>query len=154
MAIKKAFQPIVDFLEENKDSRVKTILPAITEMCSAKSGGAGGGQNFIKDADGNVTHIYCYYHQKWEDVKVAEYGKKANSATGLNTMCKEGTSEWTKAQNAAKKANAELLTDVASGKVAPGDIPKMQEDIAAKRAVIVPRKDGHGTDEAPKSKAA
>jgi len=149
MSIKKAFQDVVAFLEENSGSEVKTVLPVVIEMCSAKSGGAGGASAYIKDAEGTVTHIRCYYHGKWEPVADVEYGVKATSATGLSSMCKEGTSNWTKQQAAAKKAGAQLLNLVAAGDVAPSDIGAVQEEIETARKVVVPREDGIGEDVAP-----
>ena len=154
MTIKKAFVGIVEFLEANENSKVKTVLDSVREMCSAKSGGAGGASSYVKDADGNVTHIFCWYHKKWEAVNAdgsgdenhAEYGAKASSPTGLNTMCKEGSSNWTKQQSVAKKAGATLLAQVGSLEVEPTDIPAHQDAIEAARAAIVPRTDGNGVD--------
>lgn len=148
MAIKKVFADLVSFLEANENSKVKTVMPQILDICSA-NGGGGGVSNFIKDADGNVTHVYCYYHKKWEAVAECEYGAKANSSTGLNSMCKEGTSAWTKQQREAKNAYQDLLTAVAKGEVAPGNIAAKQADIEANRAKIIPRADGKGSDEKP-----
>ena len=147
MAIKKAYVALIEYLEANKDSKVKTILPGAIELCSAKTSGSGTGANFKKDKDGNVTHVFCYYHKKWEDVKVVEFGVKSTSPTGLNNMCKEGTSQWTKQHRAAKKANEDLLNDVSDGKVNPADLKGLRADIEATRATIVPREDGHGTYE-------
>ncbi len=148
MAIKKAYQEIVAYLEDNKDSKVKTVLPGVIELASAKTGGGGGGGSTIRRNDaGEVTHIFCYYHKMWEDVSVVEFGKKATSPTGLNNMCKEGTSAWTRQQRVAKKANESLLNDVASGEVAPSDIAAKQADINEARGLIVPREDGVGEAE-------
>jgi len=158
MAIKKAYKELIEYLEANPDSKVKTILEGAKALCSAKSGGGkGGAQLFLKDAAGKVTHVFCYYHKKWEDVTKVEYGVKTTSPTGLNNMCKEGTSQWTKQFRAAKGASADLLDQVAEGKIKPSDIAGMKKDIEANRAKIVPREDGHGTKEAPgseKTKAA
>lgn len=145
MTIKKVFQPIIDFLETNKDSKVKTVMEGVVALCSAKAGG-GGATTFIKDASGKTTHVFCYYHKKWEEVGPCEYGAKASSPTGFNSMCKIGTSEWTKQQRQAKNASTALLAKVASGEVSPGDIGKHQADIEAAKAVIVPRTDGLGSD--------
>lgn len=147
--IKKAYQAIVDLLEANLNSKVKTILPAVIELATAKTGGKAT-TTFIKDADGKVIAVFCYYHKRWELVAAVEFGKKATSATGLSNMCKEGTSAWTKQQATAKKANAKLLVDVGAGDVAPGDIAKVQADIEAARGVVVVREDKHGfeTEEA------
>lgn len=157
MAIKKAFQDIVAFLEDNQNSKVKSVLGTVIEMCSAKSGGGGGGQAFLRDADGNVTHIKCYYHNKWEPVNAdgtgdeehVAYGAKATSATKLSSMCKEGTSAWTKQNSLAKKAGIALLSDVAAHTVAPDEIGAKQEEIEAARKVVVDREDGLGTTDQP-----
>lgn len=145
MAIKKAYQEIVAYLEDNQGSKVKTILPGVIELASAKSGGGGGGGSTIRRNEaGEVTHIFCYYHKMWEPIAEVEFGKKATSPTGLNNMCKEGTSQWTKQQRVAKKAKEALLDDVAQGIVAPGDIVAKQADIDTARALIVLREDGIG----------
>jgi len=152
MAIKKAFQDVVAFLEENKSKPVSKVLNEVISMCSAKSGGGTGGSNVRKDANGVVTHIKCYYHNKWEPVnkdgsgddKHCAYGVKATSSTGLSTMCKEGTSNWTKQQAASKKASKQLLADVAAQKVKPTDLVKEMEAIEKARTVVVARKDGIG----------
>ncbi len=150
MATKKAFVPIVELLEANKQKTVSAVLPQILEMCAAKAGGGGrSSSKVINDKDGNVTHIFCYYHEKWEDVTVAEYGKKASSPTGFSNMCKEGTASWTKQQRDAKNAKDTLLAEVAAGTVKPGDIAKQMEEIEKTRGKIKAREDKHGTKEAP-----
>jgi len=75
-----------------------------------------------------------------------EFGVKANSATGFNSMCKEGTSQWTKQQRAAKKSNEELLQSVANGEVKPEEIGARQAEIDELRKTIVPRADGIGAE--------
>ena len=150
MAIKKAFVDLVAFLEENEGSKVKTIMPGVIELCSAKSGGGkGGASTFIKNEAGEVTHIFCYYHKKWEAVAEVEFGTKTTSPTGLNNMCKEGTSQWTKQQRAAKKASEALLDQVAAGEVDANDISGLREDIETTRSAVVAREDGHGTEDKP-----
>ena len=160
MAIKKAYEEVWDFLNKNKSKKVSDILSSVEELCSAKSGGGSGEPTFLKDAKGNVTHIRCYYHKMWEPVnpdgkgddKHIEYGKKSTSPTGLNNMCKEGVSHWTKQQRAAKAANEQLLQDVAAGKIKPEKIPERQAEIEKDRTKIVPRKDRLGSKEMPKLK--
>ena len=145
MAIKKAYEDIVAFLEENGEKKVKTVIADVIAMASAKTGGGGGSATtFQKNSDGIVTAIKCFYTKLWMSPEVAEFGKKASSPTGLNSMCKEGTSHWTKQQREAKKAKEELLTNVASGDVAPGDLPAALADIEEARGVVVPREDGYG----------
>ena len=131
MAIKKDFQLIVEFLEANQNKKVATILEQLREMCSQQNT-----VTFKKDAEGNVTEIFCYYHKRWELVSEHEYGKKAsNKATGLNTMCKVGYNQWTKQQAAAKKAKEQLLARVAAGEEL--DIATELELIEAQRQLII-----------------
>lgn len=132
MTIKKAYVELVNFLEANKDKKVATLLDSILEMCESKKQS----QTFLKDEEGNVIAIYCYYHKQWELLSEVPYGSKANSSTGFNTMCKVGTSKWTKAQSDAKKAKAELLDNVASGKIEPSSLTKLMSDIEEKRQEI------------------
>ena len=112
-----------------------------------KNNASGQAHTFLKDEDGNVTHIFCYYHKKWEDVTVAEYGGKKGTATGLNTMCKEGVSNWTKQQRVKKQSEAGLLTKVISGELMPDELPAEQLRLSEEAKVIKPRIDEHGTDE-------
>lgn len=145
--VKKHFEELFALLEENQNKKVSTLMPQLIELMSKKSHGGGNGSTFVKDDEGNVIAIYCYYHKKWELVSHAEYGAKAsNQATGLNTMCKEGVSQWTKAQRVKKLKEQELLTKVASGEILPEDIAVEQARIAEEAKEIIPRADGHGED--------
>ena len=149
MPIKKVFQPVIELLEANQANKVKAILEQVIELASAKTAGQ---KSCVvnRNENNDVTHIFCYYHKQWENVSVASFGAKKSSSTGLNSMCKEGTSAWTKQQAAAKKANNELLAAVKNGQVAPQDIDKHQVDIETTRTTIIPRTDNHGTTELPK----
>jgi len=156
MATKKVFAPLMAMLatamEENPNVKVKSVMSQIEELTSAKAGGGGrSSDNVVRDADGNVTHIFCYYHKKWEAVAEVEFGKKASSPTGLSNMCKEGTGAWTKQQRDSKKAREELLSQVAAGEVIPGDIEARTNEIDEARKVIVAREDGKGSDDKPEA---
>lgn len=132
MTIKKAFVELIDFLEANENKKVSTIIEEAKLMCTSKTAQT----TSIKDANDNVIAIFCYYHKQWELVDEVEYGSKASSATGLNSMCKVGTSLWTKAQRTAKQENADLLTKVGSGEVAVEDIAAEQAAIEHRRTTI------------------
>ncbi|NCB95310.1 MAG: hypothetical protein EOM35_02400 [Negativicutes bacterium] len=147
--VKKAYQDIVNLLEANPDVKVSKILPQVIELAEAKNG-AGAGTAFMKDAKGNVVAVLDYYFKRWMPVvgsKAVDFGAKAKTATGLNSMCKEGVSHWTKQQREAKNANAMLLTKVASGEVKPADIAKEQEKIEAARKAIVKTDLGFATQD-------
>ena len=141
--VKKAYEQVYALLEANKNKRVNTILPELVELMTAKTNQ----QTFIKDQDGNVTHVFCYYHKLWEPVAKVEYGKKAsNKSTGLNTMCKEGVSNWTKQQRVMKQAKTKLLEDVASGEVPANELQDQLDAIELEAKSIVPRVDGIGSE--------
>ena len=112
-------------------------IQEIKALCEAKKGGSDG-KTFEKDADGNVTKVYCWYHKQWEDVAEVEYGNKKGTATGLNTMCKQGVSSWTKQQRIAKQARDEVLTRVASGEEL--NVQDELDAIEVTRQVIIERK--------------
>ena len=144
--IKKVFQPIITLLEANPYTRVKDLLEQVKELASAKSAGGGSPTSFHKDEAGNVVAIKCYYHEKWMHPTLGDFGKKAGTASGFNSMCKDGLSKWTKQQKEFKNAQQQLLSQIASGEVPHDQInTKLAEFEAAKKA-IVPREDGYGFD--------
>lgn len=147
MTIKKDFVELHAILAENSNKKVSTILPQLVELMSRKNNASGQANTFIKDDDGNTIAIYCYYHKKWELLSQCDYGSKQGTATGFNTMCKEGVSKWTKQQRVKKQAEANLLTQVASKELDVEDIPTKQLEIAEEAKLILPREDGHGEDD-------
>lgn len=144
MTIKKQFEEIHAFLETNKANKVSTIFGELVALMSAKSGGSDIGKTFLKDSEGNTYAVYCYYHKKWELTNTAVYGVKINTATGLNTMCKEGVSSWSKQQRLYKKRNEELLQLVAKGELSAEDLPNMMAEAEELRKGIEVRSDEHG----------
>jgi len=150
MSIKKAFIPLVELLEANKGKTVSSIMEKVLELTSAKAGGGGRASNTVHKNDaGDVTHVFCYYHKKWEELAKVEYGKKASSPTGYSNMCKEGTAAWTKQQRDAKKGKDDLLASVAAGETKATDIKARMEEIEKDRGKVVRREDKHGTDSPP-----
>ena len=140
MTIKKQYEAIYALLEENQNRKVSTIMPQLVEMMTAKQAQ----RNFVTNEEGEVTHIFCYYHKKWESVE--HYGLKKSSASGFNSMCKEGVNQWTK-QNKAKKAiDAKVLELVVSGEIEASQIDETKHAMLQELEVIIPRADGHGED--------
>lgn len=135
MTIKKAFIELHAMLVANEEKKVKSILPEAIEIMSAK--GAGGAANTIHRAeDGTILCIMDYYFKKWLPVEFVEFGAKANSASGLNTMCKLGTSLWTKQQREFKKGKETLLELVAAGDVLPTEIQAKLDELEEARGFI------------------
>lgn len=148
--VKKAFQPIVELLEANRDRKVSSVIDDVIALAASKARGGQDAKNHIKDVEGNVVAICCYYFKRWMPLVgelAVEFGTKAGSATGLNSMCKEGVSNWSKQQRDAKKATEELLPKVASGEITAEDIPAYQADIEAIRSAIVDTELGFETQE-------
>lgn len=131
--IKKDFVALIAFLEANSTKKVSTILEEAKLMCTKKSND----KTFKLNDLGEVTEVYCYYHKQWEDVTVCEYGPKANTASGLNTMCKVGVSNWTKQQRVAKIQRSDLLTQLGSGELTIEELPEAEALIEANRNVII-----------------
>ena len=132
MTIKKQFIPLVEFLEKNKNKKVESILDSIISMVESKKKDT----TFIKDSKGNVIAIFCWYHKQWEILSEVKYGKKKNSTTGYNQMCKVGNSLWTKARNKAIKEKDELIVKVSKGEIDPSKLPQMMEDIEETRKKV------------------
>ncbi len=133
--IKKQYQAIIDLLEANSNKKVSTVLPQILELCEAKQQA----KTFKLNEEGEVTHVYCYYHKQWESVDECEYGTKKSSASGLNSMCKVGYNQWSKQQRDFKKAKEQLLQDVADGEIEAVELKAMLEELEVQRTAIVPR---------------
>jgi hypothetical protein len=145
MTIKKQFVDLVKLLEDNKGKKVSTIMPDILDLVSSQKRD----KTVLKDDEGNLIAIFCYYHKQWELLCDVEYGVKASRPSGYNTMCKIGVSKWTKQQSVAKKANERVLNDVSEGKILPSDIKVQMKTIEDDRKTIsdVDRPKGFETEE-------
>ena len=115
-------------------------MPELIElMAKAKNSGSETGRNFVKDQDGNVVAVFCYYHKRWELVEHVPYGSKAsNQATGLNTMCKQGVSNWTKQNRRYQDAKNKLLDQVLAGELDREAMAQEMEVLNAEYKAIVP----------------
>ena len=144
MTIKKQFVSLVNLLEANKNKKVESILAEVIAMAELKKRDS----TVMKDKDGKVVAIFCYYHKQWELLKDVPYGSKASSASGYNTMCKVGTSKWTKAQADAKKSKDDVLTGVMNGEIDPADVKIKLAEVEVKRLEVDSTDMPHGyTDE-------
>lgn len=149
MSIKKAFEPILALLttalEQNPKVRLSDVIDEVTQLASAKSG-AGGGKatTFHRNEAGEVVGIKDYYFGTWMDPRVVEFSPKKSSASGFNSMSKEGTSNWTKQNSAYKKGKEELLEKLASGDIAQGDLAGHLQALEDAKSTIIAQKDGYG----------
>jgi hypothetical protein len=131
MSIKKVYVELVELLESNSNKKVSAIMDEIRALCESKTQTSA--SIYIDD---KLIAIFCYYHKQWELVDEVEYGSKKSSATGLNTMCKVGVSQWTKQQRIAKQETANILTLLMEERIKPTDIEGMKEDIEARRLIM------------------
>lgn len=139
MAIKKMYVELVELLEANQDKKVKSILPDVIAMVSAKQA-RNVGSTFIKNSEGETLAIRCYYFQRWMPLvgdNAVEFGAKKSTATGYNTMCKDGVSHWTKQNNSAKKAHDALLDRLEAGDLTTDQIPAEKARIEEERRQVV-----------------
>jgi hypothetical protein len=120
---------------------------------TAKSGGSDIGRTYLKDGEATYA-VYCYYHKRWELVSVADYGSKQNTATGLNTMCKEGVSSWTKQQRAYKKVRETALMQLAEGAIDKAEYEALMDQAEINRKAIEVRDDEHGFETAEETETA
>jgi len=132
MSIKKAYEEIIGLLEANPNKKVSSIIAEARAMCAQKTNL----KTFAVDAEGQVYAIYCYYHKHWELLSEVEYGLKASSTTGFNTMCKVGVSKWTKQNNAVKAVNGTVLEMLEKGELELADIEAMKEQLIAQAREI------------------
>lgn len=137
--IKKQYTEIFELLQANQNRKVSTLMPELVALMQAKSGGSDIGKTFLKDEEGNTYAVFCYYHKRWELVgdNAIAYGAKANTATGLNTMCKEGVSNWSKQQRLYKKAKDALLEQVADQTITADELPAKLNELEEERKAIV-----------------
>jgi len=132
MSTLKSFQEVVVFLQANEDKKVSDILEEVLLMTISKKVA-----EVTRTNEKGQLEVYCWYHKEWENTTLIEYGKKASTETGLNTFCKVGVNQWTKQQAEAKKAQVNLLTSVAEGKVKVEEIAKRMAEIEVARNAIV-----------------
>jgi len=136
--IKKGYTDLYAILLANADKKVKTVMDLLIPIMESQQRD----KNHYIDEDGRLV-IFCYYHKQWEWVDQVPYGKKANTVTKLNTMCKVGTNQWTKQQREFKSAGTDLLELVASGELLPEDISTKTDEFEEHRIRIVPLEVAH-----------
>lgn len=135
--IKTNFVEIHKLLVENKSKKVSSIMDQLLEIMESKQ------RDKNHKTDEHGLWVFCYYHKEWELVTQVEYGKKANTVTGLNTMCKVGTNQWTKQQRDFKSARAALLDDVANGSLEIADVQDKIDELEEARVAIKPLWESH-----------
>ncbi len=135
--IKKVFQPIMSLLAASMALSVEDIYAKVEELACAKSSGGGGVSSFHK-VDDEVIALRCGYYKLWFFPGDQPFGTKASSASGYNTMCKEGMNNWTKQLATLRKGKEQLLEDAGNGIIAPGDIAAKTAELEEARDTVIP----------------
>ena len=113
-AVMSLFAQAIATLEENKVKKsvlesIRSLYNDAVDMTANKNSNGSGSKTTAYYVNGKLVAVFCYYHKHWELVDHIEYGNKSGTKTGLNTMCKEGVSAWTKANRAYNKLKDDLL---------------------------------------------
>ncbi len=137
MTIKKGFVEVYNILVKNENKKVSEILDDLLVIMTSLQRD----KNHFEDDFG--LHMFCYYHKEWELVSQVEYGSKVNTATGLNSMCKVGTNQWTKQQREFKKDRSNLLDLVANGELAIEEINNKIAELEIVKDAIIPLFEHH-----------
>jgi len=130
--IKKNFEEIHALLSSNKDKVIEDIMPQLLALMVSKQRD----KNHHETDDG--LEIFCYYHKEWELVSQVEFGSKASSATGYNSMCKVGVNAWTKQQRDFKSSKANLLEEMIAGDLEASDLSERIEEREIIKDSILP----------------
>lgn len=142
--IKKGFVELHEILVNNKDKKIKDLMDQLLPIMESQQRD----KNHFEDEHG--LWVFCYYHKEWELAEFpdgsqgqVEYGRKVNTATGLNTMCKVGTNQWTKQQRDYKASKANLLNQVADGSIQVSELDDYIQALEDERKRIVPLLESH-----------
>lgn len=135
--IKKSFVEVFEILNSNQNKKVKDVLELLLPLMESQQRD----KNHFTDEHG--LWVFCYYHKEWELTTQVEYGQKVNTATGLNSMCKVGTNQWTRQQREFKKAKADMLDKVAKGEISPNEIDSEIAKLEEEKNRIVPLLESH-----------
>jgi len=137
-AVMSLFAQAIELMKTNKVK--KSVVEEATTLyneatfitASKKSNGSGSNSTAYFDPETReLVAVFCYYHKRWELVSHIEYGKKAGTKTGLNTMCKEGTSAWTKANRKLQKTRDELTQRMIKGELTSDEFKVEYEAITS-----------------------
>ena len=143
-AVMSLFAQAIATLEENKVKKsvlesVRSLYNDAVDLTANKNSNGSGSKTTAYYRDGKLTAVFCYYHKMWELTDHIEYGNKSGTKTGLNTMCKEGVSAWTKANRSHNKLKDELLQKLFKGEISSEEV----QDQLGQEPIIEP----HGDEE-------
>lgn len=127
----------------------------VDELTKPKAGGGASDVNdyTVFDSDGNVTHIFCTYHKKWEPIEDAEgeavFKENEKSKNGYARTCNEGEAAWKSQAKTFKTTKDGIVKDLLEGEIDNETAKSLIADAEAVRAEHIEREDGLGSDEKP-----
>lgn len=149
--VKVRLLPLVQFLIENQAKKVSTILEEVITLASPAPRATTTrtrAPSAIRDDADNVVGIYDTYFKRWMPVvgsKAVEFGVKASSNTGFNSMSKVGQNHWAKSNGQAKAILDSLLDKVIKGELTPEQVAGQKAEADALRITIEHTDDGFDT---------
>ncbi len=148
--IKKVFLPIFAILEGHQEHKVKSIMTELLAEMSKASTSPSNGAHCIFGEDGAVLAVKDNYFQRWMPLvgdDAVEFTPRATAISGVNSVCKVGAAQMSRQNTIARKALANLLVDLESGKLAIEDIADAKVDIAYAKDLVTPTSLGFETKE-------
>lgn len=125
MAIKKAYQELIAFLEKEdvQKKTVRAILPKLREMCESSRRAS---TQEVHKVGGEIVAAKCAYHGLW--FLAHHFGIKPTAASGINPMTKDGAAKTNKQKNNYNSAKSELLMNTAEN---PDEAKNLKRKLAA-----------------------
>jgi len=137
MTIKKGYAELHSILLANPNKKVKDVLELLMPIMESQQ------RDKAHYTDEHGLWVFCYYHKQYELTSQVEYGRKVNTVTGLNSMCKVGTNQWTKQQRDYKKAKSDLLDQVNAGTLQVSDLEAEIKKLEEAKDSIKPLIESH-----------
>lgn len=133
------------------------LTAALNELTKPKVGGGSSDVNdyTVFDADGNVTHVFCTYHKKWEPIEdedgEAIFKTNDKVKNGFDRECMDATASWRNESKVFKATKDGAIQDLLDGNIDNDAAKKIILDAEETRAVHAEREDGLGEDEKPEA---
>ena len=137
--IKQQYVSIIEFLQANQDKKVKTILPELIEQCGVQR--TRNSDVTLYDGDMLIA-VFCGYHKKWELVSEIEYGIKAGTKTGLNSLCKEGNKHQAAQSRKYSEEAAKLADAMMNGELSIEDAKEEKKKLEEAKVAVIEHSSG------------
>lgn len=127
----------------------------VDELTKPKAGGSGADVNDYTafDGDGDVTHVFCTYHKKWEPVADEEgepvFKENEKSKNGYARECTVGLGAWREQAKVFKSTKDGVIKDLLDGEIENDSAKELLAAAEVARAEHSEREDGLGEAEKP-----